>query len=246
VTEHPSPWANVPLNLSGFRFFEGLPPETVARFTAAARWQRFTEGEMIFDQESDGLEVHFVVHGRIRLLTGMDGGEPMTLAEVPAGEVFGELAAIDQLPRSARAIAATDSILGSIDGPVFVSLLQGAPDVAVRMLKRMASIIRSMDVRLTNLAALSPMQRVIAELMRRAEPDLRVPGNWIIAYAPTHAEIASWTGLGREDVAQIIGVLARDALLRRRGGSLVLLDWAALQNMVKPESARTAPKEPAA
>lgn len=226
------------LTLRGFKFFEGLGVEPADAFTALTKWHRFNEGDMIFDQASDGLEAHFVMYGRVRLLTGMDGGEPVTLAEVPAGSVFGELAAIDHLPRSARAIAATDTILGSIDGVVFVSLLEKFPQVAVRMLRRLASIIRSMDVRLANIAVLTPTQRVIAELMRRSEPDVRVPGMWIIPFAPTHAEIASWTGLNKEQVAQTIGILARDALLRRRGGSLVLLDWAALQGMVKPKSTR--------
>src|SRR5689334_21010325 len=229
-----------PLTLHGFRLFEGLPPEVVERFTEAAAFKRYAEGEMIFDQETDGRDVHFIVQGKVRLLTAVEAGEPMTLAEVPSGEIFGELAAIDQRPRSARAVAACESVLGSIDGPVLISLLEYCPVVAIRMLKRLATIIRSMDVRLASIAVMTPTQRVIAELMRRAEPDARVPGQWLIAYSPTHAEIASWVGIDREDVAQTIGALARDALVRRRGGSLVLLDWAALQGLARPENARVA------
>jgi CRP/FNR family transcriptional regulator, cyclic AMP receptor protein len=226
------------ISLRDTHFFGGLEQEATDAFSAAAKWHRFHEGQMIFDQESDGLEVHFIVRGRVRLLTAMDGGEPVTLAEVCAGDIFGELAAIDGLARSARAVAATDTILGSIPGPVFVDLLERFPKVAARMLMRMAAIIRSMDVRLANIAVLTPVQRVIAELMRRAEPDSRVPGMWIIPFAPSHGDIASWTGLQKENVAQAIGTLARDALLRRRGGSLVLMDWAALQTIVKPANAR--------
>ena len=226
------------LTLEGFRFFKGLPPEVAQELNAAVHWVRYAQGEMVFDFESDGLEVYFVVHGKIKLLTGIDGDEPITLAEVTEGEVFGELAAVDQLPRSARAVAARDSILGSIEGPQFLALMEKNPKMATKMLKRLASIIRSMDVRLTNLSLLTPKQRIIAELMRRAEPDQRVPGMWIIPFAPTHGDIASWAGLERDKVAPMIGELARDALLRRRGGSLVLLDWACLQAMVKPKDDR--------
>jgi CRP/FNR family cyclic AMP-dependent transcriptional regulator len=226
------------IGLREMHFFGGFPQEVTDAFSAAANWHRFREGEMIFDQQSDGLEVHFIVRGRVRLLTAIDGGEPVTLAEVVTGDTFGELAAIDGLGRSARAVAATDTIVGSITGPVFLSLLERFPKVAARMLMRLAAIIRSMDVRLANIAVLTPIQRVIAELMRRAEPDSRVPGMWIIPFAPSHGDIASWTGLQKEDGATTIGTLAREALLRRRGGSLVLLDWAALQAMVKPGTAR--------
>src|SRR4029077_7513288 len=98
----------------------------------------------IFDQDSEGRDVHFIVVGKVRLLTGVEGGEPMTLAEVPSGEIFGELAAIDQRPRSARAVGACDTVLGSIDGPVLISLLEYCPVVAIRLMKRLAAIIRSM------------------------------------------------------------------------------------------------------
>ena len=66
--------------------FDGLPPEVIERYSAAARYQRYTEGDMIFDQNSEGRDVHFIVLGKVRLLTGVEGGEPMTLAEVPSGE----------------------------------------------------------------------------------------------------------------------------------------------------------------
>jgi CRP/FNR family transcriptional regulator, cyclic AMP receptor protein len=226
------------VSLRDTHFFGGMDQDVTDAFSAAATWHRFHEGQLIFDQQSDSLEVHFIVRGRVRLLTAVDGGEPVTLAEVGAGDVFGELAAIDGLGRSACAIAATDTILGSIAGPAFIDLLERFPKVAARMLMRMAGIIRSMDVRLAHIAVLTPIQRVIAELMRRAEPDSRVPGMWIIPFAPSHGDIASWTGLQKEDVAQSIGTLARDALVRRRGGTLVLLDWAALQALVKPATAR--------
>lgn len=222
--------------LEGFNFFAGIESQAVAAFSRAARWCQYRAGAMIFDQETDGLEVHFVVEGKIRLLANVDGGDPITLGEVMTGQIFGELAAIDQLPRSARAVAACDCVLGSIEGPTFVKLLGEHPQVALRVLSRMASIIRSMDVRLANTVALSSEQRVIAELMRRAEPDLRVPGTWIIPFAPSHAEVASWTGLSRADVAQALGSLAREAMVRRRGGSLILMDWAALRERVKPGS----------
>src|SRR3954467_3505589 len=83
------------VSLRDTHFFGGMDPEAPDAFSAAANWHRFHEGQIIFDQESDGLAVHFIVRGRVRLLTAVDGGEPVTLAEVGTGDIFGELAAID-------------------------------------------------------------------------------------------------------------------------------------------------------
>lgn len=226
------------LLLRAFKLFEGLPHAVADDFAAAAHWRRHLPEEIVFDQSSDTLEVHFVASGRVRLLSCLDGGETVTLAEVNGGDVFGELAAIDGLPRSARAVAVQDSLIASIPGPHFVELMQRHPQTAVRMLRRLACIIRSMDVRLANMSSLEPPQRVMVELIRLAEPDLRIPGSWIIPFAPSHGEIAGWASVDKEMVARTIGELARDGVLRRRGGSIVFLEWGKLQMMAKPHTGR--------
>ncbi|MEW5728799.1 MAG: Crp/Fnr family transcriptional regulator [Pseudomonadota bacterium] len=225
-------------SLRGFKLFDGLGTEVADEFATAAHWRRYMPEEMVFDQSSDTLEVHFVASGRIRLLACLDSGDTVTLAEVGGGDVFGELAAIDGLPRSARAVASEDSLVASIPGPDFVALMERHPQTAVRMLRRLACIIRSMDVRLANMSSLEPPQRVMVEMIRIAEPDARVPGTWIIPFAPSHAEIASWASVDKETVARTIGELARDGIVRRRGGSIIFLDWAKLQILAKPRSGR--------
>ncbi|MGE5547799.1 MAG: Crp/Fnr family transcriptional regulator [Solirubrobacterales bacterium] len=225
-------------SLRNFKLFDGLPPSVADDFSQTAHWRRYLPEEMVFDQSSDTLEVHFVFSGRIRLLSCLDNGDTVTLAEVTGGDVFGELAAIDGLPRSARAMATEDALVASIDGASFVQLLERHPQTAVRMLRRLACIIRSMDVRLTNMSSLDPAQRVMVELIRIAEPDTRVPGAWIIPFAPSHAEISGWASVDKEVVARTIGELARDGILRRRGGSIVFLEWPKLQQMAKAKSGR--------
>lgn len=225
-------------SLRGFRLFDGLPDEVADDYSRAAKWRRFLVDEVIFDQSSDTLEVHFVHSGRVRLLSGVDGAGPVTLAEVKTGEVFGELAAIDGLARSATALVVEDAVVASMEGPVFVELMERYPTIAVRMLRRLAFIIRSMDVRLANMSSLDPSQRVMVELIRIAEPDQRVDGGWIIPFAPSHGEIAGWASVDKEVVARTIGELARDGVLRRRGGSIVFLDWHQLQMRAKAKNPR--------
>lgn len=230
--------ASAPGSLRGFKLFDGMAPDIADRFADAAHWRRYLPDEMVFDQQSDTLEVHFVASGRVRILSCLETGDMVTLAEVNGGDVFGELAAIDGLPRSARAIVVADAVVASIAGSVFVELLTRYPETAVRMLRRLACIVRSMDVRLANMSSLEPEQRVMLELMRIAEPDLRVPGTWIIPFAPSHGEISGWAGVDKEIVARTIGELARDGILRRRGGSIVFLEWSKIQLLAKSRSGR--------
>ncbi|OAN45367.1 Crp/Fnr family transcriptional regulator [Magnetospirillum moscoviense] len=225
-------------DLAHILLFENLPPEAVADFEKAANWRQYGENELVFDQASDTLEVYFVVEGCVRILGTVAGGIEITLAEVPAGNFFGELSAIDGKGRSAKVVAARPSRLASVDGAAFVALMQRHPTVALRVMERLARIIRGLDTKVVNLSSLSPEQRVMIELIRLAEPDLKLPGFWSIACLPPHSELSEWAGSDRDVVAKTIGELARDGIVKRRGLGLEIAQWERLQQLAKPARAR--------
>lgn len=211
-------------NLSAIRLFEGLPADLPTAVAAQCRWSRFAAGEPVFDEDGDGLDVHFVQSGAVRILTAAPDGREVALADVSAGEYFGELAAIDGRRRSARAVATAESAVAALPGPAFVALMREFPDLAIRVLERLARIVRSLDRRVTELSTESEAQRIYAQLLRLARPDPANPQAWIIDDLPNHKEIAAWCGASREAVGQTIGELARDGIVRRRGMGLVVAD----------------------
>jgi CRP-like cAMP-binding protein len=217
--------------------FADLPAEAVREIEARCNWHRFASGDQVFDKESDTLDVYFVIEGAVRILTTVGDEREVALADVVAGNYFGELAAIDGMKRSARVVATRDAVLASLDGPSFLDLMHRWPEVAVRVLARLTRIIRNLDNRVTQLSTQGESQRVIGELVRLAEPDPTRPEAWHIPDLPNHKEIAAWSGTSREVVAQAIGELARDGVVRRKSMGLVICDWARLQLMAKATAA---------
>jgi CRP-like cAMP-binding protein len=122
-----------PKDLSGISLFADLAPEAIRDIANAATWHQVAAGDTVFDQETDALEVYCVVSGSVRILT-IVGEREVTLAEIPGGNVFGEIAAIDGQPRSAKAVASTDSLLASIDGPKFTKMLLKYPTIALKII----------------------------------------------------------------------------------------------------------------
>lgn len=221
-------------DLSRIQLFEGLPADMIATVAGQCRWDGFHVGDQIFDKDSDTLDVYFVQRGGVRILnTGPDGRE-VALADIPAGQYFGELAAIDGLRRSARAVATSESMIAALSGPAFLALMRQYPDLALRVLERLTRIIRSLDHRVTELSTETEAQRIYRQILRLARPDSRNPQSWIIDDLPNHKEIAAWTGTSREAVAQAIGELARDGIVRRRGMGLVVSDWPRLSLLTNP------------
>ena len=224
-------------DLSKIPLFADLAAGELREVAAAAKWHDVSAGETIFDQETDTLEVYCVVEGAVRILT-IVGEREVTLAEIPGGNVFGEIAAIDGKPRSAKAVASVDSVLASIEGAAFIKLMLKYPSIAVKIIQRLARVVRGLDKRVTTLSTLTEEQRVVIELLRISEPDPKIPNGWYIPTMPVHSDLAGWSGTTRDLVAQTIGKLAREGIVKRRGMALVICDWPQLQLLGKVAQAR--------
>ena len=223
--------------LSRVTLFADIPIDTLREIEGRCAWQRFSAGDQVFDKESDTLDVYFVIEGAVRILNTVGDDRDVALADVLAGNYFGELAAIDGMKRSARVVVTRDSVLASLDGPAFLELLHDHPQIAVRVLERLTRIVRNLDSRVSQLTTQSEMQRIWGELLRLAEPDPAKAGTWHIPDLPNHKEIASWAGTSREQVAQAIGELARDGIVRRKTMGLIICDLPRLQVMAKTQGA---------
>lgn len=217
------------VGLGSVELFADLPPEVIDAIGSLATWREYAVEEQVFDKESASVDVYFVVTGSVRILRNISADREVALADVGAGQFFGELAAIDGGKRSARVIALEPTLLASLDGSNFERVMTTSPLVTRRVLLRMAQIIRVLDNRVSELSALSEAQRIMAELIRLAQPDPRHQGGYYIPQLPNHREIAGWAGTDREVVARTIGELTRMHVLERRNMDLMIKDWPKLR-----------------
>lgn len=120
-------------------------PATVLAFLSDLRapHRTFDAGEKVFLEDDNGDRMYLVVSGRIDILT-----YGMVLDNVRAGQVFGEIAVIDDGPRSAAALAAETSEVISIDKPTFLALIQRHPEFALHVMRAMAERLRKMNAQL--------------------------------------------------------------------------------------------------
>jgi CRP-like cAMP-binding protein len=208
-----------PLLLDRIFLLRGLSAAARDLITSHGRLHLCHAEEVIFvgDRRDD---VFFICDGSVRILAKTDDGRSIVLADVEAGNMFGELAAIDGLPRSGAAIALTRASLLSLPPDIFNALIGIDGDFAARLIRHMSSVIRTVDRRITTLTLLTPRQRVYRELLRRAAADSN--GVWQIQPVPPHRDISGWTGTAEEEVAAAIGDLLTRGLLRYTPDSLII------------------------
>lgn len=216
-------------NLSGIGLLVNMPTGERQKLEKKVRWCEYNHGDIIIDRDTEENSVYFLVRGKLRVQSFDDSGEAIFLADILSGDTFGELSAIDGLGRSARISAGETSLVASLEPDLFKQLLIDCPEVASSLLVRFANIIRESNNRIHSLTSRSPSQRVYKELLRLSDPSPEGDGSWIIPILPKHDEIAGWTGADKEDVAQAIGQLARQNVVKRRNRTLVINDRAKLQ-----------------
>ncbi|MEP7067601.1 MAG: cyclic nucleotide-binding domain-containing protein [Usitatibacter sp.] len=100
-------------------------------------------GEVIFRAYDMGAEMYVVLSGEIELTIGS-----RVVETLGPGEPFGEMALIDQTPRTATAIARTDCDLAVISEKRFLFMVQQTPHFALQIMKVMADRLRKMNERL--------------------------------------------------------------------------------------------------
>ncbi len=226
----PSPRGGV---LAVVPLFEGLEPAALADIERASRLRRFTAQEQIIDCDSNSVDVFIVVEGQVRVVNYSVSGREIAFDDVTAGGYFGEIAALDGPPRSASVMAVEDSLLAAIPGKVFLEVLSRHPEVAFRVMRRLARIIRSADTRIMDLSTLAAQNRVQAELLRQARPTRSGDDSARIAPIPLHSDIASRVSTTRETVARVLNDLARQGLVKRTKDALIIKDLRRLEALVE-------------
>lgn len=115
----------------------------------------YLKNSILFYEGERGEEVFFLTSGSVRITTtstqaaepqyGETSGQVYELAVLKAGDIFGEMAVLDERPRSATATAIEDSEVFVFNKADFFINLERYPLLAVRFLKLLASRIRRMD-----------------------------------------------------------------------------------------------------
>ena len=186
-------------------------------------------GQTIFEREAECDGVYFVASGSARVVSGLSDGEDLILSHVEVGSFFGDLSCVGDSSGTARVLACEDTVVAVMDRGYFVATLKKFPDIAIKLIENMSSIIRHSNDRLAELVELSPEQRVYAELLRLATPSANDNTIWLIDPLPRHSEISGRAGTENQDVSLAVGALIRDGVARRRDNSLIIKDYPRLR-----------------
>ena len=214
-------------SLAKIALFRALDKEAIRILDAQCVWRRIESGAWILDYQDESTDVFFILSGQLRVMT-LSAGREVILRDLTDGEFFGELAAIDQKPRSAGIIAVTGAEIGRMSAVQFKDAIHAHPSVCDEVMLRLAGEIRKLANRVNEFSTMSVPARLRAELLRLSRPR-DGESTAVVTPPPTHAELAARVSTHREAVTRELKALESEGLIERRRGAIVLLKPDALR-----------------
>ena len=122
-----------------------LPNEAVARLTKQAREQQFAAGQDIFSEGDPGDGLYCLKSGVVDIFHPTPDGQRRVFAQVMPGDIFGEMAVLDALPRSASAAARVDCAVWFVPRESVLCLIEESPELAVKFMREISRRLRELS-----------------------------------------------------------------------------------------------------
>lgn len=127
--------------LKSLSLFQELPGRDLGHVLAALHTRVYQEGEVLFLEGDPGQALFILESGRVELSKLDPQKRPQRLITLGPGDFFGEMALLEQLPRSASAVALERSTLHLLNRKKMEDLLQGHPLIGVSIMRHLAQLL---------------------------------------------------------------------------------------------------------
>lgn len=117
--------------------FSTLGPKELRVIDSLLYERRYLKGEVVFDEGEEGQALYVILSGRVLICRQMETAATV-LAEIPTGALFGELALLDDAPRTAQARAAEDCVLAVLSRADYESLIETHAGIASKIALQLA------------------------------------------------------------------------------------------------------------
>ena len=223
-------------SLSGIQIFADIAINERKEIASLCQFLIYEDGDTIISHQEESNDVYFILSGTVRITIYSHSGRQITFRDLAAGQIFGELAAIDGEPRSAHVISLSHSTLAHLNAVEFCNILTRYPSVARNTFRYLSGLVRQLSDRVIELTTLDVNSRIHAELARLAHTgEILSSSKRKIKNAPTHAEIANRVSTNRESVSREISVLTNQGVIKKEGRVLIIEDYNELQKMVNKD-----------
>ncbi len=187
-------------------------------------FQRFgremSKGTVIFREGDTGKTMYIIQSGKVRIFKQI-GDVDKTLAVLGPGEFFGEMAILDDKPRSASAEVIEDAKMLEVDEGTFEAMIKSNPEIAYRIIKKLSQRLRETNAQIESLLIKDKNRKVVHILKRLAnEKGEQIAGGLKINAGVS--EVATLCGLSEDETRDVIDKLRKARIISDADGGFVV------------------------
>jgi CRP-like cAMP-binding protein len=214
--------------------FCDLDPEAFDQLCRYGKHTTLKRGATIFSKGDPGNSLYAVISGTVKISVSSVDGRNAILNLIGAGEIFGEVAVLDGLARTADATANTNCEIFVIDRREFLPFVRSQPVLAMKFIELLCTRLRWTSDQVEQVILQDLPGRLASALIRLTEKHKLAPGGRTIAV--TQQEISEMVGMTRESINKQLRVWAARNWVRLEHGAIVVLNAEPLQALAEAGS----------
>ncbi|MCI0397510.1 MAG: Crp/Fnr family transcriptional regulator [Chloroflexi bacterium] len=196
--------------------------------------RRFGPDQIIFHLGDPAGLLYIITHGKVKISYSTPDGQEAVLAILGNGDFFGELALLDDSPRSATAEAIEPTETLTLHRDEFMNYIDNNPAFAHHVLYILARRIRHLNNQISDIFFLDLPGRLARILLHLADQHGRnTDKGVVIDISLTQTDLAEMTGATRVSINKALGRFRRAKWVKIDGRQVTILDRKALQNLIQ-------------
>jgi CRP/FNR family transcriptional regulator, cyclic AMP receptor protein len=214
--------------------FADLSSAELIGLAGLMRARAYARDEVIYLRGDPGTAFYVIASGRVKITLTSPEGKELILRRFGPGDFHGELALLDDEPRSADAVATEASVLLVLQRDAFRQFLADHPTVATKLLSTVSNYLRrnaELIQDATFLDVPARLARILLELAGGTDAALP-PAGAVIPDRMKQSELASLVGATRESINKWLGSFERQGLIRYDKGQITLVKPAGLKQRI--------------
>jgi CRP/FNR family transcriptional regulator, cyclic AMP receptor protein len=215
------------------RWFTSLPPTHRDALLAPAVLRRLPAGMVLFRRGDDNAGLYCVLEGAVRIGAAMTGDRDAVLSVLEPPQWFGEIACLDDGPRTHDAQALSSATLLLVPRPAIERLAAQDPLWWRFLGQLLAEKVRALFAGLEDLTQLSAASRVARRLLALSQGHGMLAEGLAHRTVPVNQEqLGAMLSLSRQTVSEVLRDFEARGWVKRHYRAVELLDWRALERAV--------------
>ena len=219
--------------LKNIRLFDGISPSDMQEMEKITRMEEVKKRQPLYLTGDPSRNVYLLKRGRVKIANTAPSGKEVTFDILEPGEVFGELDAMEDAPRSTSAEALDDALICVIPRKDFDQYLAMHPNVTIKLTKLIGLRIKKIQSRVEDLVFRDVPARLAHLLSELSKTEGVADKQGIrLKVKLTHQEMANLIGCSRETVSTTMGQFRDDGLIQMDGRTITIVNEKGLSKLL--------------